>query len=345
MYIDDAMAAGADDLLYDREGQACCDATGRQLRRAEMHFLAARAELERLGWQSEPSKEVPPGVCMEALGVEVDLLTARMRLGSRKRERYAAQAREVAGLRDVDRGVFEQLLGRLQFASQCFPLGRQFTHALWRVARAQFRLQARRVRLSRAAVAELWWWVHELEADGHEGVPLAARVMESPGAVYADASERAFSAWAVGSDGVVRVVAGEWTEAERRLTIAELELLASTFGLVSLAPWLPRDVLSFSDNTVAVAAMSRGSPRSPVMQAVARRRTMWLCEAGVVELPRRVTTVANLWADIGSRPELGGWAEVARQAAALGCEVERVHIPAGWRDTEGLMAAEPTWGS
>ena len=173
-----------------------------------------------------------------------------------------------------------------------------------------------------------------MEAAGSAGV----------GVIYADASgEGGFSAWTV-VGGEVLAVGGEWTAAERGMHICELELLASTFGLVALAPHLPSDVVSFSDNTVAVAAMRSMAPRSLVMQRVAARRTEWLLAAGVSEAPRRVTSAANLWADIGSRPEKGGLPEVARQAGLCGLGFREIPVPEEWRDTRGLRLPEPVWG-
>ena len=47
----------------------------------------------------------------------------------------------------------------------------------------------------------------------------------------------------------------------------------------------------------------------------------------------------NVWADIGSRAELGGWDEMARLAAAAGLRVRRVGVPEGWRGVADLMMA------
>ena len=151
MYIDDSEGASADDLLFDLVGQPVMGADGRQLRWAQAHFDAARAVLERYGWRSAPGKEQPPSATVEALGVEVDVDAWRLRLTQAKRERYAAQARIICAFADqpCERVVFEQLLGRLQFAAQCFPVGRQHMHACWRLARAQFRLRDGAVRTSR----------------------------------------------------------------------------------------------------------------------------------------------------------------------------------------------------
>ena len=50
----------------------------------------------------------------EVLGVDVDLDSERMRLSPGKRERYAAQAAEVAGRKRCSKAEYQQLLGRLQ---------------------------------------------------------------------------------------------------------------------------------------------------------------------------------------------------------------------------------------
>ena len=64
----------------------------------------------------------------------------------------------------------------------------------------------------------------------------------------------------------------------------------------------------------------------------------------IVEEPRRITSAANVWADVGSRPELGGMEELERLVAAAGLEFERVGVPAAWRDTRGLLDDDPSWG-
>ena len=64
----------------------------------------------------------------------------------------------------------------------------------------------------------------------------------------------------------------------------------------------------------------------------------------IVEEPRRITSAANVWADVGSRPEKGGAVEVERQAREMGFSVRHVAVPPrGWRSTSGLQEAEPTW--
>ena len=344
MYIDDAVAASADDAVFDAAGRAVCDASGEQRRRAACHFEIARATIERYGWLSSPGKEQPPALEVDALGVRVDLRTSRLYLSQAKCQRYGAHVRQVLREQQCERASYERLLGRLQFAAQCFPYGRQHLHACWRVMRASFRLQRGRVQISQAAQRELRWWASFLEAGAGEGVPLAAVRMPPVGpacaAVYADASTSGgFMAWTV-RDGVLLYAQDVWSADEQaQLGIAEMELLASTFGLVAFADHLPRCVVSYTDNTVAQAAMRAAAVRAAPMQHLVAVRTRWLLERGVAESSRRITTTANLWADWGSRGRLD---RVLEQAAQLQLQTQRCHVPCGWREVLTWPSRQPS---
>ena len=102
------------------------------------------------------------------------------------------------------------------------------------------------------------------------------------------------------ADGELLYAYGEWTEDERELLIVcEKELVASTWGLVAFAPWLQRAVVSWTDNTVAIAVMRSMAPRLEVMQEITARRTEYLFEGENLEESRRITpSKANLWADL-----------------------------------------------
>jgi hypothetical protein len=346
MYIDDAMAGSADDLVFNESGAPVLGDDGVQRRRASVHFDIARRTLESFGWSSAISKEQPPGLEVEALGVLVSLVGGgSVRLSGAKRQRYGKHVLAAAASASISSESLLRLVGRLQFAAQMYPVGRQHLHALWRAARVSSRRRDGAVALGRGALRELAWWRRELAASEHVGVPLASCGAFAPTAagstaLYADASDVGFAAWCAverPEGSYVIMLDGLWSAAERAcLTIADRELLASTWALVAFAPWSQSRVTSFSDNTVAEAAMSSTAPRAPVAQLVAARRTQWLFEHAVVECAARVTTKANLWADVGSRPDLGGAAEVARQALRLGRRVLHVAVPASWRDTADL---------
>lgn len=131
-----------------------------------LHFEAARAVLARFGWRSAPSKEQPPRLRLEVLGVVVDAALSRMLLSEGKRERYAAQARRVADMRYCMESEFRELVGRLQFASSCYPIGRQDLHAAWRALRVRMRTEGR-VRVGRSVGEDLLSWACMLEDDEH----------------------------------------------------------------------------------------------------------------------------------------------------------------------------------
>ena len=336
--LDDLVGVTADDELVSAAGVPRLDESGAPVHRAQAYFEAARGVLLELGWGSEPTKERAPCERLDALGADIDLASGRLRLTAAKRERYAAQAAEVAGGKQCDREGFMRLLGRLTSAVQCYPLGRQHLHAAWRASRATYRLRCGSIAASKAVQRDLLWWAAELRDPSHQGVPLAAAAAREASCVYADASgEIGWMAWTV-CRGVLYYVIGEWTDEERELLIiCEKELLASTFGLVGLRAWLRPTIVSFTDNTVAMAAMRSMAPRTEVMQAITARRTEYLFQGEIMEESRRITSKANLWADLGSRWQLPA---VLRQAAACGLRgAVEVVVCAEWRDTAALCAA------
>jgi hypothetical protein len=353
MYVDDGSGASADDLLFTADGSPVLAADGSHMRRAQAHFEAALRVIVRLGFESEESKAQPPSTILVCLGIEIDLLSWRIRLTDHKRRRYSAAAADAAASSALTPAAFDRLVGRLQFAAQCYPIGRQHLHALWRVARVASRRRDGALPLSRRARDELRWWVRMLGSPlagaqaacgplaWHDGVPLA-RCGDPPpigggaSAVYADASgEGGWLAWSL-SGRTVLLAHGAWLPDARQLLIQEKELLASTWGLVAFSPWLPQHVTSFSDNTVAASAMISAAPRSPRMQQIAARRSQWLLDAGHVEHVQRVTSKGNVWADVGSRPELGGAAATERLARGLGFHVLHVAVPPEWLDVSAL---------
>ena len=346
MYVDDAAHASINDLLFDADGAPLLR-DGRQVTRATAHYEALLGTLRELGLV--PTKEQPPGDSVELLGVMISVSENRMRLAPRKRARYASLAAAVAAERVCDRDSYVSLLGKLTFASICYPRGRQWMHAAWRAARATFRLQGDKVVVTKAVRADLRRWERELLNADHPGVPLAATQTfpasdsERAVCVYADAAgaeaaEGGFGAWAVRGNELL-FVEGQWTPRERELLIiSELELAASTFGLVALVPQVGvRHCYSFTDNTNAMGAMRNLTPKRSVEQALTAARLEWMAATSVAEAVERITSKANTWADWLSRGRLH---DVLRQARLLGLTPRRVEVPPEWRRLP-LAAAEP----
>ena len=347
MYIDDESTVSTDDALYDLEGAPVMK-DGKHVSRAEMHFEVVKRVLERFGHESEPRKEQSPRVKADLLGVEIDVEAGTMKLAAPKRAAYAKLAGEAARQRVIERAVYESLLGKLTFAATCYPRGRQWLHAPWRAARAAFRTAGGGVVVSKSVRASLEQWACELTRADHPGVPLACTWdfppptdQERAVAIYADAARACasagFGAWAVKGEELI-YVCGEWSSDEQQLLICDLELAASTFGLVALQPIVGRRaVYSYTDNTVAMSAMRSLSPTTAAMQHLTAARTSWILAEGVAEAAERITSASNLWADMLSRGDEQG---VVEQAAALGLRARRVDVPAGWRELLQLRQPE-----
>ena len=343
-YIDDGAGGSISDLIFESDGTPLLR-DGVQVRRAQLHFEAIRATLVRFGLVSAPRKEQPPSQQLTTLGVHLDLTSRRMRVTEDKRVRYASKVDELLQSTTCKREHLIALLGRLQFAASCYPLGRQWLHAPWRAARAQYRLADGMVMITNAVRKSLQRWATELRAPEHEGVPLARRAMRpmgesGVGAIYADASGSiGYTAWTV-AKGELLYVEGEWSrEQQRELLICDKELIASTLGLVALAPEAQiHDVYSFTDNTVAQAVMKSLRPSTAAMQLLVQRRSQWLVESGRLEAAERITSKANRWADLGSRGQL---ATMIREARSFGLVARRVPLPSGWQScaADALRAA------
>ena len=348
MYVDDAPACSFDDELIDGDGVAWMR-DGVPVTRATAHFEAVCEMLLRYGHKSKPSKERRPCRRLEVLGVIIDLDAGRMWLADGKRKSYSKRVAEAATQRTMEHVEYLRLLGRLQFAAALYPLGRQWLHAAWRVARARFRLQHNKVQLTARVRKDLVRWQRELDDPAHEGVPLACRRhvdawgQPGTGAIYADASgDWGWGAWTV----VGRTLfwcGGEWSpEVKEDVHINEKELYASTAGLITLADVATfTSVYNFTDSTAAMGAMRNFTAESPRMQELISVRAEWMLARGVAEAPCRVTSHQNLWADLASR----GWsAQMERQAEALGLAVLRVPVVAAMRDPgylQGLGGGEP----
>ena len=276
--------------------------------------------------------------------MELNLESMRLKLSERKRESYASKALAMAQRRTCERAEMLSLLGRLNFAAICYPRGRQWLHAPWRAMRVRFRLRDdSELVVTKSVRASLLLWAAELSSPSHEGVPLASRTLASVGslgvgALYADASgEGGYCAWTV-HDNTLFYVADTWESCGgAALPIHVKELFASTVGLVCFTTALGwTGAYNFTDNVVAQQAMKGTLPKCEAMQLLCSARTEWLTSNSVLEAAHRITTKANLWADLGSRRAAG---EMVAQAQSLGLDAHQLHTPAEWQSLLQRMEA------
>ena len=339
-FVDDCGGASIDDPLFDSLGRPMLDSEGVQTTRALIHLEIVEDVFDAFGHLSSPEKRVF-GAQIDLLGVDLDLESGFMRLSASKRARYATLCRTVSTTQvGVPQAEFRELLGKLTFASICYPKGRQWVAPCWRSFKiALTRSPVQRVFISRHVREALQRWATELEDPDHVGVPMACRewvpAYGAPGVgvIYADASgEEGWAAWTFAS-GVVYMVSGVWGPLDRDLIIADKELVASTVGLFVLGEALQfQYVWEYTDNTVALSAIRSLTPSTPLSQRLCAARVVWCSDRSVFVMGERITSANNEWADIGSRPVTrGGPAAVASRAHELGLEFVDFHV-VDWRE-------------
>ncbi|PNW83443.1 hypothetical protein CHLRE_05g243351v5 [Chlamydomonas reinhardtii] len=209
---------------------------------------------------------------IEFLGMWFDSAKLEMRISPSKRERYAADVRQL--LQDAASGAVPRrhllsVTGKLGFIAQACRWGPSFLQSLYDAAPTPSPRLPPLVRLTEEAVADLQFWLGLLDCDHSpwDGVRRCIAVdlnvvlgeFEGPegAVVYTDASAAGFGA--VWEDVELQ---GPWQQNERDAHIAWLELKAILRALQAWAPGLAgRRVLVRCDNTQAVAALNRGSTR------------------------------------------------------------------------------------
>ena len=376
-YVDDVGAACVDDLLCDAgsspyfmrmderlERLVPCGASdigAVHARRPDAHYHIAIEVIEKLGHASAVGKGVPPTLAMDLLGVHIDVTGYRRMLTEFKCQTYGAALEAVLAAPLVAGGglaapyaEFNSLVHKLLHASSTIVLGRQHLHHCMAARKAVNRLRSKAVLLYEPQIAELRWWLTQLQDPGRHCLPMASRITfpdaADTGVVvsYSDAAREldapltsGYGAWTV-LHGEFYYVAGLWTPEElRAYSINALELAAEnmgTFSFIARAHELGIAVthsLDFVDNTAAEFSADRGSGRASSMRELVRRRFDALDAIGIYSAVDRITSIDNEWADALSRGE-ERVADVLRMARALGWTPHRLHPHQAWRDLSGL---------
>ena len=376
-YVDDVGAACMDDLLYDADGAPYYMRNDAQLdrlvpcgggdtgamhaRRPDAHYHLALTVIESFGHTSAAGKGVRPDLKMDLLGVHVDVASYRRMLTETKCTAYGDAVRAALAAPPIAGGGlkvpyadFNSVVHKLLHAASTVVLGRQHLHHCMTARRAENRLQGKFVLLYAPQVAELRWWLEQLDDPTRHCLPMASRVtfpdVDATGVVvgYSDAAREiasphlsGYGAWTV-MRGVFYYVAGLWTPDELAgYSINVLELAAEnmgTFPFIEQARSLGMGVthaLDFVDNTAAEYSADRGTAHAAGMQELVRRRFDALDELGIYTAVERITSVDNEWADALSRGE-ERMHDVLRMASALGWTTQRLYPRRAWRDLSGL---------
>jgi hypothetical protein len=287
------------------------------------------------------------------------------RLDDLKRIKYQAAVKEALvgrgkldnGLVVVDTDPFNRLVHKLLNASDTIPLGRTRLWYCRQALRTPNRLSPSAVIITKLALNELEWWLEILSDVNLTGIPLASRfafpAASSPELIttYSDASREigsisGYGAWAFIHDKFY-FFRGHWTAEElAKFSINVLEFLTQIMAIFSFSE-LARSlgdsanhVRAFVDNTSAENVSEYGRPGATAegMQYLNRRLKEKLSDAKIFIETKRVTSKANIIADLLSRDALE---EALRYPGDCGISCIEIQPAAEWRGMTELIPA--TW--
>ena len=357
-FVDDGGLACFGDPLYDSKGQPVLEIShgyhgevirGHQ-RRSTMYFQAAMAISRRYGQGTPEDKQVLPGQIMVFLGIGCDNGRRRRLLSRDKRKLYTADAEECLGGTSLPNGCIRvqpdlcgSLVHKLLHAAEVIPLGRQHLYHCRQCLKHPNDLDNGDVILSKPAIAELNWWIHQMAKSEELGLPYASRsefpASSSPDHVmeYHDASREVgnivtsgFGAWTVRKDTLQQdgrtqdtffYIVGRWTHAElvkHSINVLESHVKnMSTFTFVDKFRELgdpATHATSFSDNTTAESNAEHGRPGTALLTAMLQERQERCVSMGLHVANARVASIDNDIADLLSRGDIYDALRFARTA-------------------------------
>ncbi|PNH00721.1 Enzymatic polyprotein [Tetrabaena socialis] len=249
---------------------------------------------------------------LEFLGMLFDTVRMEMRIAPDKRQRYAAGVRAlldgaVAGA--VPRTDLETAVGRLTFVARACRWGYTFLQGLYDSLFSPQQPAPPTVQLSAEAQGDLafWWGVLRSGSSVWDGVKrcaladmdLVRGTFAGPNGaiIFTDASGAGFgAAWGAAE------IQGSWSQQEKQLHIAWLELKAVLRAVQSWAPQLAgRRVLIRCDNTQAVAAINHGSTRVRDGRSISQQLAELSIQHGFELRSEHIAGVENVRADRLSR--------------------------------------------
>jgi len=363
-YVDDGGLAVINDNLYDTAGKRIMinvtmpdgTITQRQQSRAQLYFEAAMGVANYINHLTPQSKQSPPSITLEFLGVQLRFTDQLRLLSSSKRQEYGDLARSILNSKElpngalaVSRSALNSLVHKLIHAGEVIPLMRTHLFYLRAALWSDNKMSPSLAIIGTQARADLLWCVTQLEKSSDVGIPFASRFSfptSADGTIvrYSDASrepgcpasDSGYGAWSV-IDGVFVYSHGLWTPHEiEHYSINVLETKAKDmFGVVAVS--YARSVglnathtLAFTDNTSAESIAERGRTQVEALHALNARRQQYLVAFGVHEATERVTSIDNDIADHLSRARVS---DALRFPTALGLKSLRLPIPPAIRST------------
>ena len=252
--------------------------------------------LRKLGFMIHWGKVVDPTTRITFLGIELDSVKMTLRLPEEKLLALREELRSSLSRNRFTKRQLQSLAGRLSWAASVVKGGRVFLRRIFNTIRA-LRHNAHRVRVTSEVRKDLLWWSNFVGSFNGRSTLLDRLPIEC---VFSDASNEG-AGGSFGGDWFYLNWAQDWPHAAH-FHINEKEVIAVTLAAFRWAPfWRNKRILIYSDSSVTVAAINKGTCRNDtVMKCI--RNLFWLSATFNFHLTaRHLPGIENTAADSASR--------------------------------------------
>ena len=252
--------------------------------------------LRKLGFMIHWGKVIDPTTCITFLGIELDSISMTLRLPEEKLLLLRQELQSSLSRHRFTKRQLQSLAGRLSWAASVVKGGRVFLRRIFNTIRV-LRHNAHRVRLSAEARKDLIWWSNFIGNFNGRSTLLDQCPIEC---VFTDACDEG-AGGSFGRDWFYFNWSIDWPQASN-FHINEKEIAAVALAAYRWAPfWRDKRIIIYSDNTVTVSALNKGTCRNDeIMKCV--RSLFWLSASYNFHLTARyLPGVLNIAADSASR--------------------------------------------
>ena len=260
--------------------------------------------LRKLGFAIHWGKVVDPTQKITFLGVELNSIDMTLSLPPEKIESFRQELKSFLNRKRASKRQLQSLAGRLSWAASVVKGGRVFLRRIFNKI-AMLRHGSHRAQLSAEVRQDISWWFQFIQTFNGRSSLLDSRPIEC---VFTDASNEGAGGSFQG-DWFYFNWALDWPEA-RTFHINEKEVVAVTLAAYRWAPlWRDKKVIVYSDNSVTVSALNKGSCRNAMVMKCLRS-LFWLSAIYNFHLTSKfIPGVSNEAADSASRLHLPGYLE------------------------------------
>lgn len=260
--------------------------------------------LRKLGFSIHWGKVVDPTQIITFLGVELDSICMSLRLPHDKLMSIREELQGFINRKRTTKRQLQSLAGKLSWAASVVRGGRVFLRRIFNQI-GKLKCGYHRVLITSDIRSDIAWWLQLMVTFNGKSLLLDKRPIEC---VFTDACNEG-AGGSFGKDWFYFNWSQDWPEAGT-FHINEKEVLAVVLAAYRWAPfWQNKKIIIYSDNTVTVAAINKGTSRNlSIMKSL--RSLFWLSVAHNFHLTTKfIKGARNVAADSASRLHLPGYLE------------------------------------